>query len=75
VLAGFGSYDGSVVAAEFWGAPTRIMSVPPAQPLSHESVMHAAVGDDRLVVFSIAFRPRWFRARDVPVGSMRTVEE
>jgi erythromycin esterase-like protein len=65
VLAGFGSYDGSVVAAEFWGAPTRIMTVPPAQPLSHESVVHTAVGRDRLFVFSVAYRPGWFR---LPLG-------
>jgi erythromycin esterase-like protein len=65
VLIGFGSYDGSVVAAEYWGAPTRIMAVPPARPQSHEAVVHDAVEGDRLFVFSVAYRPGWFR---LPLG-------
>jgi erythromycin esterase len=65
VLAGFGSYEGTVVAGEYWGAPIRIMPVPPAQPNSHESVLHSGVEGDGLFVFSIAYRPGWFR---LPLG-------
>ena len=31
VLAGFGSYEGSVVAGRSWGAPMEVMAVPPAR--------------------------------------------
>ncbi|CAL9347872.1 erythromycin esterase family protein [Streptomyces sp. enrichment culture] len=32
VLVGFGSYEGTVTAADFRGAPPRVMRVPPARP-------------------------------------------
>jgi erythromycin esterase len=61
ILAGFGGYRGSVIAAEFWGAPTRVMPVPAAQPDSHEGLLHASVGDDRLFVFPAAQSLPWFK--------------
>ncbi|GAA2354823.1 hypothetical protein GCM10010404_03630 [Nonomuraea africana] len=42
VLVGFGSHRGTVIAAQRWGAPSRIMDVPPARPGSVESIMHDA---------------------------------
>jgi erythromycin esterase-like protein len=41
------------------------MAVPPARPQSHEAVVHDAVEGDRLFVFSVAYRPGWFR---LPLG-------
>jgi erythromycin esterase-like protein len=51
VLIGFGGYEGSVVAADAWGAPARRMAVPPAVPQSHEDVVQTAVGRPCLFVF------------------------
>lgn len=45
VLVGFGSYEGTVVAAEHWGARPRVMRVPAARAGSTESMMHEALPD------------------------------
>ena len=42
VLVGFGSYRGSVIAGNSWGAPRKRMAVPPAKPGSWEEVFHRA---------------------------------
>jgi erythromycin esterase-like protein len=46
VLVGFGSYCGSVIAGEEWGAPMRRMQVPHARAESWEAVMHQVVATD-----------------------------
>ncbi len=51
VLVGFGSYHGSVIAANGWGEPMRRMPVPPARRGSWEDILHLAGGDDKLLVF------------------------
>ncbi|MFJ9799926.1 erythromycin esterase family protein [Streptomyces sp. NPDC101145] len=43
VLIGFGSYEGTVLAADFWGAEPRVMRVPPARSGSLEHLMHEAL--------------------------------
>ncbi|WP_435129385.1 erythromycin esterase family protein [Halobaculum sp. D14] len=48
-LVGFGSYEGSVVAGDEWGAPMETMDVPAAKDGSYEDVFHRAGGDDRLL--------------------------
>ncbi len=51
-LVGFGTYEGSVVAAHAWDGPTQVFPVPPAQEGSVEALMHAAAkgtGASRLV--------------------------
>ncbi|MFI7675793.1 erythromycin esterase family protein [Actinophytocola sp. NPDC049390] len=40
VLVGFGSHQGTVVAADAWGAPVETMPVPPARRGSLEAVLH-----------------------------------
>lgn len=52
VLVGFGSYQGSVIAGEEWGAPMQQMPVPPARAGSWEALLHTAGSEDRLLVFS-----------------------
>lgn len=42
VLVGFGSYRGSVIAGDSWGAPMERMEVPPARAGSWEEVFHRA---------------------------------
>ena len=51
VLVGFGSYQGTVVAGDAWGAPMRTMPVPPGRRDSLEAVLHAAAPPQALFVF------------------------
>jgi erythromycin esterase-like protein len=69
VLVGFGSYEGSVIAAEAWEAPMQKMPVPPAREGSWEDLLHGLGGEDRLLVFAElretrgpVFEPRGHRA-------------
>jgi erythromycin esterase len=49
-LVGSGTYQGSVLAAGFWGGPHTQMTVPEAQPDSWEAVLHARDAANKLVV-------------------------
>lgn len=49
VLIGFGSQRGTVIAGDEWGAPRRVMSVPPAQPGSWEDLLHEMGTEDKLL--------------------------
>ena len=49
-LVGMGSYRGSVVAADAWGARMEGMPVPPAQEGSHEHAFHRAGEQDWLLL-------------------------
>ncbi|MEV5549714.1 erythromycin esterase family protein [Streptomyces sp. NPDC052309] len=52
VLVGFGSYSGTVVAADAWGGVPRVMDVPPARTGSLEDLLHGALSGERaLFVF------------------------
>ena len=51
VLVGFGTYHGTVIAAEEWGFPMRRMRVPNARADSYEAMMHRADVPDFLLVF------------------------
>lgn len=62
VLVGFGTYEGTVVAGAEWGAPMRVMRVPPAWPGSLEALLHDAGLDAALFVHPPrAERPAWLR--------------
>jgi erythromycin esterase-like protein len=39
-LVGFGSHEGEVLAGSAWGAPERVMPLPPSQEGSYESYFH-----------------------------------
>ena len=51
VLVGFGSYSGSVVAGEEWGAEMQVMDVPPARTDSIEQILHQESAADKLLIF------------------------
>ena len=51
-LAGFGSYQGTVIAGEEWGAPMQEMEVPEARPGSIEDVLDKESTEDRYLLFS-----------------------
>ncbi|WP_048921325.1 erythromycin esterase family protein [Rufibacter radiotolerans] len=49
-LTGFGSYEGSVIAGEAWGAPMKKMEVPPARAGSWEEWLHSLGATDKLLL-------------------------
>lgn len=49
-IAGFSSYQGSVIAGDEWGAPMQRMPVPPAMRGSWEHVLHEAGAHDKLLL-------------------------
>lgn len=51
---GFGTYEGTVVAARAWGQPLRVMKVPPAIAGSWEELLHRAGPDNKLLLFDEA---------------------
>jgi erythromycin esterase-like protein len=53
-LAGFGSYEGTVIAGRQWEAPLETMEVPPARDGSWEDVLHQAGPEDKLLLFGNA---------------------
>lgn len=50
-LIGFGSYQGSVIAADAWDAPMKKMPLPPAMAGSWENLLHGFNQRDRLILF------------------------
>ncbi len=51
-IVGFGSYKGSVIAAEAWGAPLKIMEVPAASPGSWEELLHQLSPKNKIILSS-----------------------
>ncbi|WP_423146189.1 erythromycin esterase family protein [Rubrolithibacter danxiaensis] len=51
VLVGFGSYQGTVIAGESWGAPMGVMQVPEARPESVEEILHSESAENKLLIF------------------------
>ncbi|GAA4326618.1 hypothetical protein GCM10023184_15370 [Flaviaesturariibacter amylovorans] len=49
-LVGFGSYSGSVIAADAWGAPYRSMAMPRARRGSWEELLHSQGTGDRILL-------------------------
>lgn len=51
VLVGFGSYEGSVVAGQSWGAEMEVMNMPEARKNSWEHALHQLDNSNRLIIF------------------------
>lgn len=51
-LVGFGSYQGTVIAGEEWGAPMKIMEVPEAREGSVEHLLHNESPQNRYLLFN-----------------------
>ncbi|GAA4750924.1 erythromycin esterase family protein [Flavisolibacter ginsenosidimutans] len=51
-LAGFGSYTGTVIAGDEWGAPMQVMDVPEAREGSVEHSLHRENKEDRYLLFN-----------------------
>ena len=56
-LVGFGSYQGKVLAGEFWGADEQIMNLPPARENSIEWHCHQVALRNKLNRFHIKLGP------------------
>lgn len=50
-LTGFGSYQGTVIAGDEWGAPMKVMEVPEARKGSVEYLLHRESKEDRYLLF------------------------
>ncbi|GAB3178377.1 erythromycin esterase-like protein [Micromonospora palomenae] len=57
VLVGFTTHRGTVVAGDAWGAPMRVMAMPPGRRHSLEDALHAAAPPEALFVFPRDGRP------------------
>lgn len=51
VLVGFGSYEGSVIAGDFWGGEMKKMELPKAIEGSVERILHNQGGKNKLLIF------------------------
>jgi erythromycin esterase len=51
-LTGFGSYQGTVIAGDEWGAAMQVMNVPPAKDESIEAILHKKNPSNQLLVFN-----------------------
>ena len=49
---GFGTYQGTVIAAEEWGLPFKVINVPPARQHSWEDLLHKTGAFDKLFIFN-----------------------
>lgn len=49
---GFGTYEGTVTAADHWGAPYEKMTVPPAKFNTWEGQLHAEGAEDKILLFT-----------------------
>lgn len=63
-LAGFSSYEGSVIAGGEWGAPTTVMRVPRAREKSIEAILHKEGKHNRYILFSEAADVRYNKLLD-----------
>jgi erythromycin esterase-like protein len=48
-IVGLGSYQGTVIAANQWGDPMKVMEVPPAIPGSWEHTLHQLGATDKIL--------------------------
>lgn len=63
VLVGFASHRGTVIAADLWGAPQEVMTVPDARSGSHEALLHDTLGEPAVLVFGADRSGPWLGAR------------
>jgi erythromycin esterase len=52
VLVGFGTYEGTVIAAQAWEAPMQVMEVPPAREGSWEDLFQRTTLGDSLLIMN-----------------------
>jgi erythromycin esterase-like protein len=63
VLVGFAGFGGTVIAADAWGDPDRVMQVPVARVPTHERLLHQTLGAPALLVFGADRSGPWLSSR------------
>ena len=63
VLVGFGGHGGTVVAADAWGDPGTVMTVPPGRPGSVEETVASSVSADAALFVVPDDPPTWLTER------------
>ncbi|WP_100407368.1 erythromycin esterase family protein [Bacillus solitudinis] len=51
-IVGFGTYEGTVIAADSWGDEMKVMQVPPAIENSWEDILHQAGAFNKFLMFT-----------------------
>lgn len=67
---GFGTYEGTVIAADAWGIPHDVIEVPPARLHSWEEILHRTGAFDKFLIFTDENRKlfdRWVGHRAIGV--------
>ncbi|MDB5193743.1 MAG: protein-L-isoaspartate O-methyltransferase [Segetibacter sp.] len=64
-IVGFGTYQGSVIAAEAWGEPYKKMEVPKAEQGSWEEILHRMSPANKIILSKDLRENRFFKK---PVG-------
>lgn len=49
---GFGTYQGTVIAADRWGDPLKVIEVPPSKLSMWEGQLHAASQEDKVLLYN-----------------------
>lgn len=49
---GFGTYEGTVIAADSWGEPLKVIDVPTSKLNTWEGQLHAAGEEDKVLIFT-----------------------
>ena len=49
---GFGTYEGTVIAADRWGDPYEVINVPPSKLTKWEGQLRAASAEDKILLFN-----------------------
>lgn len=49
---GFGTFYGTVIAADRWGDPYKVIDVPPSKLRTWEGQLHAASKEDKILIFN-----------------------
>jgi erythromycin esterase len=62
-LIGCCGHRGTVIAADSWGSPMRVLPVPEAPPGTHEALLHDALGEPAVLVFPPHHTTTWLRRR------------
>ena len=62
-LIGLASHRGSVLAADAWGTPERVLPVPTARQGSHEDVLHRTLGAPAVLAFDDDRSGPWLSGR------------
>ncbi|RDV14929.1 erythromycin esterase family protein [Pontibacter diazotrophicus] len=62
-IVGFGTYSGTVMAAQSWGSATQVMNVPEAQSGSWEWMLHRHGPSDKIILLDELRRQQLFMQR------------